>query len=125
MCYDLARRGLSAVNNPFEGGPFDILADYSGRLIRIQVKGTSSAYTAERVRGDKKWAVNAYQFHVNKSQLPFNDVVAFVAIDLQTVIYRTPAELVGNSTGIQFPPDVMRVGCDLSLTSMLAHLDNV
>lgn len=122
VCYDLARRGLTAVSNPFEGGPYDIIADYKGELIRIQVKSTAEPYVATRTRDDKKWQVNAYQFHVKKDQLRSNDIVAFVAIDIQKIIYRTPAELLNNSTGISFSPDVMSLGCDKSLTELLLHL---
>ena len=125
VCYDLARRGLSAVSNPFEGAPYDIIADYKGRLIRIQVKGTDEAYVADRVQGKKKWTVNAYQYHVKKSQLEVSDIVAFVALDIAKVIYRTPADLVNNATGIQFTPDVMQAGCDKSLVQLLSDLDNL
>lgn len=125
VCYDLARRGLSAVSNPFEGAPYDIIADYKGHLLRIQVKGTAEAYVADRVQGSKKWTVNAYQYHVKKDQLVVSDIVAFVAMDIQKVIYRTPTDLVNNTTGIQFTPEVMQAGCDISLFSILSELDNL
>lgn len=115
VCYDLARRGISAVSNPFEGSPYDIIADYNGVLIRIQVKGTSKAYSAVRTRNGKSWNVNTYIFRVNESQLAYSELVAFVALDLQTIIYRTPEELANNSTGINIKPSVMKQGCDKSL----------
>jgi Holliday junction resolvase-like predicted endonuclease len=122
VCYDLARRGLSAVSNPFEGGPYDIIADLRGELIRIQVKSTAEAYVAERVSGNKKWSVNAYQFHVKKTQLIHSDIVAFVAMDIEKIIYRTPAQLIKNTTGIEFSPAIMSLGCDKSLTKLLLNL---
>lgn len=119
VCFDLARRGLSTFNNPFEHSPYDIIADHRGRLLRIQVKGTSAPYVAERSRVNSKWTVNAYQFHICEKQLEVCDLIAFVAVDLQTIIYRTPATL-ENKTGIQFKPDVMQLGCDKDLLTILA-----
>jgi Holliday junction resolvase-like predicted endonuclease len=122
VCYDLARRGLFAANNPFEGGPYDIIADHNGRLLRIQVKSTAEAYVADRVQGKKKWTINAYQFHVKQKQLIHSDLVAFVALDIEKIIYRTPESLKKNSTGIEFSPAIMSLGCDKSLTELLLHL---
>ena len=125
VCYDLARRGLFAANNPFEGGPYDIIADHNGRLIRVQVKSTAEAYVADRVQGKKKWTVNAYKFHVKPNQLKRCDLVAFVALDIETIIYRTPESLFNNTTRIEFSPTAMSLGCDKPLLKLLSNLDDL
>lgn len=118
VCFDLAKRGLSTFNNPFEHSPYDIIADHKGTLLRIQVKGTSAPYVAERTRKNSSWAINAYQFHICEQQLQVCDIIAFVALDLQTIIYRTSSTL-ENKTGIQFKPEVMQLGCDRDLLTFL------
>ena len=55
----------------------------------------------------------------------FRSIVAFVAMDISKVIYRTPADLTNNATGIQFTPDVMQAGCDKSLLQLLSDLDDL
>lgn len=106
-------------NNPFEHSPYDIIADNKGRLLRVQVKGTAAPYCATRSQeGKSSWQVNAYQFHISKEQMKVCDLIAFVALDIEKVIYRTPATL-PNSTGVQFKPEIMQLGCDKDLLAIL------
>lgn len=119
VCYDLSVRGLHVFNNPFEHSPYDIIADYKGRLLRVQVKGTAAPYVAERSQeGKSNWTVNAYQFHISEEQLKVCDLIAFVALDIQKIVYRTPATL-RNRTGIQIKPEIMQLGCDKDLLTVL------
>jgi hypothetical protein len=112
------------MNNPFENGPYDILADYKGNLIRIQVKGTAAVYNKVRSpQGKSPWTVNAYTFHVAAPQLQYAELIAFVATDIEKIIYRTPDELTNNLTGIQFKPETMQQGCDKSLLQLLEYLN--
>lgn len=125
VCYDLARRGLSAASNVFEGAPYDIIADYNGNLIRIQVKGTQRSYLRRRQRKSCVWEKLYYKFSINESQIKHNDIIAFVAADLETIIYKHASEIAKTPTGVTYAVDVMQAGSDAALLELLSNLDNL
>lgn len=114
-CYDLAKRGFRVVSTPFESAPYDILADCNGRLLKVQVKGTAKPASKKNGAGV---ATLTYHFNITQSQLPQCDIVAFVALDLEKVIYRQPASL-GTASSLWVPVSRMRKGDDVALFQLV------
>lgn len=115
VCYDLAKRGFRVVSTPFEMAPYDILADCSGRLIRVQVKST--AKPSPKANGEGKTTMT-YHYNVKHSQLEHSDIVAFVALDIEKVVYRLPSEL-GKSRSHWISTKNMKIGNDIALFQLL------
>jgi hypothetical protein len=115
VCYDLAKRGFRVVSTPFEAGPYDVLADCNGRLIRIQVKGTTKPSPKSNGAGNKSMT---YRFGVKASQLEQSDIIAFVALDIERVVYRLPSEM-GKSGTHWISPTNMKKGSDIALFQIL------
>lgn len=120
VCYDLARRGLRVASTPFEGAPYDILADYRGNLIRVQVKGTQSPRAKVT---SKHRHVDTYYFNLNQEQLKFAELIALVALDVERVIYRTPEQMQNHNTAVWVPITRMRAGSDESLVTLLSEYE--
>lgn len=118
VCYDLARRGLRVVNNPFENSPYDVIAEYQGRLIKIQVKGT--AKPSVKINSDKRTSTS-YRFNYSQEKNTQCDLIAFVALDKETVFYKLPENITNKSKGFNVATSRMDRGCDKEL---LALLDN-
>lgn len=118
VCYDLARRGLRVVSTPFEMGPFDVLADHRGTLLRLQVKGAAGP----RQKNNGSGKTETYRFDVAHSQLPHTDLVAFVALDSETVVYKPPQALAKHAKSIWIPVSRMRAGCDAALLELLGEV---
>ena len=132
VCYDLAKRGVSAVSNPIEGAPYDIVADYKGFLIRIQVKGTIAPKTSHSYKmitstGEirKYPARPKYRFHVKQSQLNCVELIAFVAVDIGTILYKRTEDISETSSEIRVGVEVMQTGCDAAISRLLSDLDNL
>jgi hypothetical protein len=115
VCYDLAKRGFRVVSTPFEMAPYDILADCSGRLIRVQVKST--AKPSPKANGEGKTTMT-YHYNVKHSQLQHSDIVAFVALDIEKVVYRLPEDL-GKSRSLWISTTNMKKGSDIALFQLL------
>ena len=126
VCFDLARRGLTAVGNPIEGAPYDVIADYNGHMIRVQVKGTikptNKVNTRKRIDKVYTWSKDYYSFHVKESQLAHVDLLALVALDTQTIIYLKPSDVKKTAAYISIPE--MQSGSDDALLDVLSKLDN-
>lgn len=132
VCYDLAKRGVCAVSNPIEGAPYDIVADYNGVLIRIQVKGTISpklnhSYRVLTGTGEVKKYPNRpkYRFHVKQNQLRSVELIAFVAVDLGTIVYRKAEDIGATTSEVHVGVEQMQSGCDAAISRLLSDLDNL
>jgi hypothetical protein len=112
VCFDLSLRGLHVATNVFEHCPYDVLADMGdGRMLRIQVKGTDGNYIT-----DKNYKFN---LHKNNGTYDLVDLIALVAVDLKTIIYKKPAELGTNKK--RFTKEAMARGEDAALLEWLGH----
>jgi hypothetical protein len=103
------------VSTPFEAGPYDVLADCNGRLIRVQVKGTIKPTPKSNGQGNMTMS---YHYNVKTSQLQHSDILAFVALDIERVVYRIPAEL-GKARSLWITLANMKKGSDLALFQLL------
>lgn len=86
VCYDLSLRGVRACLSPFEGAPYDVIAEYGGKMVKVQVKGASRATSAYN-----EGRANRYRWY-NKESNAIADLIAYVALDVGIVVYEVPAK---------------------------------
>lgn len=126
VCYDLARRGFRVLNNPFEQSPYDILAEKDGVIYKIQVKGTKEV--SKRIRKDgSHQTTHSYRFNYRNIKNKECDLIAFVAVDLEKIVYEIPCNLEHIVNGFTVNKKKMCVGCDtelLVLTNRPANTTN-
>lgn len=103
VCYDLSKRGIRASLSPFEQAPYDILAEHNGRLITIQVKGTAKPH-------------RPCQYRFTFSKRVESDLLALVALDSETIHYRT---VDGYKSSLWIPVAALRVNQDEALINTL------
>ena len=116
VCFDLAKRGFRVVNNPFECSPFDIIAEYKGDLFKVQVKGT---YKPKNKTGGAGQTTQTYRFTYDAEKMLKCDIVAFVAMDIEAVLYKTPSKIKTTSKGLWVPIKRMEKGCDSELMELI------
>lgn len=106
VCADLILQGFRAYLSD-QGLPYDIVIDFNGRLIRVQVK---AACYPKNVNVKGRHERIAYTFHVRRrgkngqSRLSNDDcdIVALVALDTRQTAY-LPIEITGQC--VQISPD--------------------
>lgn len=98
VCADLLISGHQAFLSD-QGLPYDVLVDIGGRILRIQVKGTSVSRNAQT---STKAPNDVYQFYVRRRgrnglgerlSSEHCDIVALVALDIRVVAYFPVADL--------------------------------
>lgn len=108
VCADLILQGHTAFLSD-QGLPFDVLAMFGGRLIRVQVKATQ---TAKNVNAQGRNARLAYSWHIRRrgrsgkgSRLDEThcDVVALVALDTRQIAY-LPLDMCAQTVQIDKDP---------------------
>jgi hypothetical protein len=107
---------MRVLSNPFEMSPYDIIAEFQGRLIKIQVKGTAKPQV--KVNSAKK-ASMTYRFNYDPSRMEHCDMVAFVSLDKEKIVYRNPKEMANNGKGFSVPIPKMSKGCDKELLAFI------
>lgn len=117
VCFDLAKRGMRVLSNPFEMSPYDIIAEHEGKLIKIQVKGTSKP--TAKVNSEKRVSMT-YRFNYDPVRMEHCDLVAFVSLDKETIIYKDPKLLTATGKSVCIPPMKMSDGEDKELLALLA-----
>ena len=77
----------------FEGSQYDVVAEHDGRFIKIQVKGTGSP---KNKIGGAGHITPTYKFTVRDISIRNVDIIAFVAMDIEKILYVDASK----STGI-------------------------
>lgn len=107
VCADLLLQGVPAYLSD-QGLPFDVLALWNDRLIRIQVKATQSP---RNINSTRRSVSMAYSFNVrhrgkgNKGErlsAAHCDLVALVALDIRQIAY-LPLALCSTTIGLHPP----------------------
>lgn len=110
VCCDLLLAGHRAFLAD-QGLPFDVVVEHGGRLLRLQVKSTTTLKNVNcRGRNERK----CYSFHVRRrgkrgsSRLTNTDcdIVALVALDLRLVAY-LPVDTVPETIQLRPPGEVI------------------
>lgn len=117
VCYDLAKRGMRVLNNPYEQSPYDVLAEINGILFKIQVKGSATFCIRNTSNANP---IASYRFNYASSKMQHCDLVAFVALDLEKIIYKIPDSISVFTKGVSFAPVKMVKGDDADLLALLA-----
>lgn len=94
--------------------PYDILAEYNGSILRIQVKGTGTSY-----QKDSRSKNRAYKFAFSKNDCNA-DIIAFVALDIEKVIYQRVKSIKVRKT-MWVTQSKMDAGSDSGLTDFLGE----
>lgn len=84
VCYDLSLRGVRASLSPFEGSPYDVIGEYGGVMVKVQVKGASRPSDTQYSGGRSR-----YRWY-HKESNAIADLIAYVALDIGKVIYEVP-----------------------------------
>lgn len=102
VAFDFSIRGYSAIVNSDASSPYDLLVDIGqGKILKVQVKSTYKPYI--RHAADTP----SYRFQLSKAdraKYVHMDIYAFVALDVQTVLYTVIDDLrdTSKSTTIDF-----------------------
>lgn len=105
VCADLLLRGIPATRTGIPG-PWDVVAEVDGRLVRIQVKATAEARPFLQRRQlhlvGYTWAVRHGKGSTRAYAPGLVDIVALVALDVRRIAYVAASEA---RQTMQFPVD--------------------
>lgn len=108
VCADLIIRGFVAFPSD-QGLPYDVLLDYNGRLLKVQVKTTR----APRKLSQRVKPLHCYQFNIKRhgkkntklSDCKSCDIFALVALDTRQIGYLLNRDV---RITMNFRPDILR-----------------
>lgn len=86
VCCDLLQQGHNAFLAD-QGLPYDIIADISGILYRVQVKATLRPCTFGKVKNLYRFCLKSAKKGNRKIMPKDVDIIAFVALDIKKVAY--------------------------------------